>query len=66
MKSNAAFNVATRRFENKPFGRPHHKHVALATVAGLPQAEQTFACRIEAFFHVEGQALNPVSAEMFR
>ena len=37
MESSAAFNVATRGNENNFFGSPHHKHVALATVAGLPQ-----------------------------
>jgi hypothetical protein len=50
MKSHAAFNVATRPKDNNFFGCPHHRHVALATVAGLPHAEQTFARRIEMFF----------------
>lgn len=50
MKRNAAFNVATMWPENNVFGCPHHKHDALATVAGLPQAEQTFTRRIEVFF----------------
>jgi len=42
-----AFNIATRRPENNFFGCPHHKHVTLATLSGLPHAEQTFTCRIE-------------------
>lgn len=50
MESNAAFNVATRRPENNLFGCPHHKHLTLATVVGLPQAEQTLACRMEGVF----------------
>ena len=50
MESTAAFNVATRRNENNFFGSPHHKHDALATLVGLPHAEQTFARRIEVFF----------------
>jgi hypothetical protein len=49
IKSNAVFNVATRLPENV-FGCPHHKHDALATLAGLPHAEQTFARRIKVFF----------------
>jgi hypothetical protein len=48
--SNAAFNVATRGNENNFFGCPHHKHEVLATVVGLPQAEQTFTCFMEVFF----------------
>ena len=50
MESNAAFNVATRRPENNLFGCPHHKHLTLATVVGLPQVEQTLACRMEGVF----------------
>jgi hypothetical protein len=50
MKSHAAFNVATSRPESNVFGCPHHKHDALATLVGLPHAEQTFARRIEVFF----------------
>ena len=50
MESNAAFNVATRWPENNLFGCPHHKHLTLATVVGLPQAEQTLACRMEGVF----------------
>jgi hypothetical protein len=42
-----AFNIATRRPENNFFGWPHHKHVTLATLSGLPHAEQTFTCRME-------------------
>jgi hypothetical protein len=53
MKSHAVFNVATRLNENNVFGCPHHKHDALATVVGLPHAEQTFARRIEVFFRWE-------------
>ena len=41
MKSHTAFNGAKRRPENNLFGCPHHKHLTLATVVGLPQAEQT-------------------------
>ena len=54
-ESAAAFNAATRRPENSFFGCPHHKHDALATVTGLPHAEQTFTCRIEVFFPEEGR-----------
>ena len=50
MESHAAFNVATRRPENSFFGCPHHKHLTLATVVGLPQAEQTLTCRMEVVF----------------
>jgi hypothetical protein len=50
MKNTAAFKVATRRPENNFFGCPHHRQDALATVVGLPHAEQTFARRIEVFF----------------
>ena len=50
MESTAAFNVATRENENNFFGSPHHKHVALATVTGLPHTEQTFTCFMEVFF----------------
>jgi hypothetical protein len=46
IESTAAFKAARRLPENNFFGCPHHKHVALATVAGLPHAEQTFARRI--------------------
>jgi hypothetical protein len=53
MKSHAAFNVAMRLMENNFLGCPHHKHDALATVVGLPHAEQTFARRIEVFFRWE-------------
>jgi hypothetical protein len=45
-----AFNIAARRPENNFFGCPHHKHVTLATLCGLPHAEQTFTCRIEVSF----------------
>ena len=45
--STAAFNVATRGNENNFFGCPHHKHEVLATVVGLPHAEQTFTCLME-------------------
>jgi hypothetical protein len=58
-----AFNIATRRPENNFFGWPHHKHVTLATLSGLPQAEQTFTCRIEGFFP-RGSKLNAPSAQM--
>jgi hypothetical protein len=58
-----AFNIATRRPENNFFGCPHHKHVTLATLSGLPHAEQTFTCRIEGFFP-GGSKLNAPSAEM--
>jgi hypothetical protein len=53
--SNAAFNPATRRPENNFFGCPHHKHDVLATVVGLPHAEQTFTCRIKVFFPGESR-----------
>jgi hypothetical protein len=71
MKSSAALTVARRRPENIIFGWPHHKHEALATVVGLPQAEQTFARRIELFFLGKHRAsprrqLNPIWAKMFR
>lgn len=49
-KSHAVFTVAARRPGNNAFGCPHHKHDALATVVGLPQAEQTFARRIDVVF----------------
>jgi hypothetical protein len=52
--------------ENNVFGCPHHKHDALATVVGLPHAEQTFARRIEVFFPGKPRTLNAVSAEMLR
>jgi hypothetical protein len=58
-----ALNIATRRPENNFFGWPHHKHVTLATLSGLPHAEQTFTCRIEGFFP-GGSKLNAPSAEM--
>jgi hypothetical protein len=45
-----ALNIAARRPENNFFGFPHHKHVTLATLCGLPHAEQTFTCRMEGFF----------------
>jgi hypothetical protein len=45
-----AFSVAKRRPENHVFGCPHHKHDTLATVTGLPHAEQTFTCFMEVFF----------------
>jgi hypothetical protein len=51
--STAAFNVATRGNENNFFGCPHHKHEVLATVVGLPHAEQTFTCLMEVFFRGE-------------
>jgi hypothetical protein len=50
MESTAAFNVATRGNENNFFGCPHHKHEVLATVVGLPHAEQTFTCLMQVFF----------------
>jgi hypothetical protein len=50
MKSAAAFNVAKRRLENNVFGCPHHKQDRLATVVGLPQAEQTLTRRMEGIF----------------
>jgi hypothetical protein len=50
MLESTAFNIATKRPENNFFGCPHHKHVTLATLCGLPHAEQTFTCRIEGFF----------------
>ncbi len=50
MKSHAAFSVVIRGKENNFLGSPHHKHDALATLVGLPHAEQTFARRIEVFF----------------
>ena len=53
--SNAAFNPANRGIENNFFDCPHHKHEVLATVVGLPQAEQTFTCRIEVFFPGKGR-----------
>jgi hypothetical protein len=55
--STAAFNVATRGNENNFFGCPHHKHEVLATVVGLPHAEQTFTCLMECSF-LEGSQLN--------
>jgi hypothetical protein len=67
MKSNAAFSLAASRPKNNVFGCPHHRHDALATVSGLPQAEQTFTCRIELFFLDKSLGrLNAISAEMFR
>jgi hypothetical protein len=50
IESTAAFSATARRPENSFFGWPHHKHDALATVAGLPQAEQTFTRLMEVFF----------------
>jgi hypothetical protein len=58
-----AFNIATRRPENNFFGCPHHKQVTLATLSGLPHAEQTFTCRIEVVFP-GGSKLNAPSAQM--
>jgi hypothetical protein len=55
-KSHAPFNVAMRLPENKVFGCPHHRHDALATLVGLPHAEQTFARRIEVFFRGKRRA----------
>jgi hypothetical protein len=49
-ETNAAFNVGRRFPENSLFGCPHHKHLTLATVVGLPQAEQTLTFRIEGIF----------------
>jgi hypothetical protein len=66
MKSHAAFIAATRRPENNVFGCPHHKHEALATLVGLPHAEQTFARRIEVFFPGKPRSQNAISAEMLR
>jgi hypothetical protein len=63
MKSHAAFTVATRRPENNVLGCPHHRHDVLATLAGLPHVEQSFACRIEGFF-LGGSKLNAPSGEM--
>jgi hypothetical protein len=63
MLESTAFNIATRRPENNFLGCPHHKHVTLATLSGLPHAEQTFTCRIEGFFP-GGSNLNAPSAEM--
>jgi hypothetical protein len=56
MKSHAPFRVVTRRKESSFFGCPHHKHDALATLVGLPHAEQTFARRIGVFFLGERRA----------
>jgi hypothetical protein len=50
IETTAAFNVATRGTENNFLGCPHHRHDTLATVVGLPHAEQTFTCRMEVFF----------------
>jgi hypothetical protein len=50
IKSATALSVARRGIENNVFGSPHHKHDALATVTGLPHAEQTFTCLMEVFF----------------
>jgi hypothetical protein len=47
IKSRMALNFATTRPVNKRLGCPHHKHDALATVVGLPQAEHSFAGRME-------------------
>jgi hypothetical protein len=58
-----AFNIAARRPENNFFGCPHHKQVTLATLCGLPHAEQSFTCRIEGFFP-GGAKLNAPSAQM--
>jgi hypothetical protein len=58
-----AFSIAPKRPENNFFGCPHHKHVTLATLCGLPHAEQTFTCRIEGFFP-GGSKLNAPSAQM--
>src|SRR6202021_780648 len=62
-ESTPAFNAAARRPENNFFGCPHHKHVTLATLCGLPHAEQTFTCRIEGFFPGDSK-VNAPSAEM--
>jgi hypothetical protein len=56
-----ALNIAARRPENNFFGCPHHKQVTLATLSGLPHAEQTFTCRIKGFFP-RGAKLNAPSA----
>jgi hypothetical protein len=64
--SNAAFSPATSRPENSFFGCPHHRHDTLATVVGLPQAEQTFTCRMEVVFLGKRHTLNALSAEMLR
>jgi hypothetical protein len=66
MKSKAAFSVAARPAENSFLGSPHHKHEVLATVVGLPHAEQTLARRIEVFSLGLGCSRNAISAEMFR
>ena len=66
MKSHAAFNVAVTLTENSFLGSPHHKHDALATLVGLPHAEQTFARRIEVFFPGKPRSQNAISAEMLR
>jgi hypothetical protein len=63
MPESTAFNIATRRPENNFFGCPHHKQVTLATLSGLPHAEQTFTCRIEVVFP-GGSKLNAPSAQM--
>ena len=65
LESTTAFKVAARRPENNFFGCPHHKHVTLATLCGLPHAEQTFTCRIDGFFP-GGSEVNALSAEMLR
>ena len=57
MKSHAPFRVVTRRKESSFFGCPHHKHDALATLVGLPHAEQTFARRIGVCSFLENDAL---------
>jgi hypothetical protein len=70
IESTPAFNVAIRRPENNFFRCPHHKHDTLATLSGLPHAEQTFTCRMEVFFLEKCRAArrhpNAIWAKTFR